>query len=499
MQWYDSTKALTKLASGEVSNLPAATLNNYPLLRDYTWVKDNSGDGSRQPFKFEVTWQGWSLRERARPTAYIFEGPYAAEVASRMLIAGIDVKRLANDVTLSVEGWHYNTAPSVDFRNSGSGGWGVNNRNVSIYPVNNRRFTKDSYVVFLGQVLTNLIPMYMEPDMPFSAGNGIMLTYMSVAAGGNSSGVLHSSLIGRQMPIYRYLGDVNAINTYDMDFFLPLINRGAVPRFFGFHTQEEVADIAIKARTGSSKIRVYDYDIQVHARHGNRTTEPALKDGRFDMVLPTDEDTKGYLILKKDGTYAELKPHSKMLGWNVVTIVVADQNVPFTVNLSVDNRPEVGDGSNRTIPRALPHWDDLIGVRIIEIAKNEIEKLFKELPAGAVTTDKGIELTNMINRRGVLLSNAMLDGWRIVAVDPQSGANWRTNMINDELVVTFNGDAYNKVTVVTLQKIGSTETFELEVMFSGEWDIREQIGCNVGIMAVLALFALIPLFVRRKN
>jgi Synergist-CTERM protein sorting domain-containing protein len=323
---------------------------------------------------------------------------------------------------------------------------------------------------------------------------------MSVAAGGNGSGVLHSSLAGRQMPIYRYLGNPDVLVTYDMNFFLPLINRGAVPRFFTFHTQEEVADIADKAKTGSSKIKVYDYDIQVHVRPGAHTTEPALKDGKFDMILPTDEDTKGYIILKKDGTYENLPTHSRMLGWNVATIVVANHgNVPFTVNLSVDNRPEVGDGSNRTLARALPTWDDLVGVRIVEVSKNEIEKLFKELPAGAITTDKGIELTRMINRRGVLISDSMLDGWRIVDVNPTSGANWRLNILNGEIVATFNGDAYNKTTIVTLQKIGSAETFDLEVMFSGEWDIREQIGCNAGIAAFLALFALIPLMLRRKN
>jgi Synergist-CTERM protein sorting domain-containing protein len=386
----------------------------------------------------------------------------------------------------------------VDFRNSGTGGWGPNNRNVSIVPRNNRAFTKDTYVVFLGQLMNNIIPMYMEPDLPFSVANGIMLTYMSTALGGPSSGALNPQLVGREMPIYRYIGNPDVIETYDMNFSLPLINRGAVPRFFGFHTQEEIAGIAAVAKTGSAKIKVYDYDIQVHARAGNRTTRPALIDGKFDMVLPTDENTKGYLILKKDGTYAELKPSSKMLNWNVATIVVADQNVPFTVNLSSDGRPDVGI-ADRQVPFALPTWDDLIGVRIIEISKNEIEKLFKELPAGAITTDKGIELTRMINRRGVLISDSMLDGWRIVGVDPQSGANWRLNILNGEIIATFNGDAYNKTTVVTLQKIGSAETVDIEVMFSGEWDIREQIGCNAGFAAFLALFALIPLFVRRKN
>ncbi|MCL2146752.1 MAG: hypothetical protein FWH52_02990, partial [Synergistaceae bacterium] len=220
MSRYDMTKAVKRVPAG-TGNI---TSNTGKLAgRNFSWVTDNSGDGEVQPIKFEVMWQGWNLRERARPTAYIFEGPYAEEVASRMLIAGIEVKRLARDTTVDVVGWHYAARPSVNFRDSGGTGWGSANRNVNLYPIANRLFEKDTYVVFLGQILTNLIPMYMEPDMPFSAGNGIMLTYMSVALGGASSGALSNSLIGMEMPIYRYTGDVNALRTYDMDFCLPLV------------------------------------------------------------------------------------------------------------------------------------------------------------------------------------------------------------------------------------------------------------------------------------
>jgi Synergist-CTERM protein sorting domain-containing protein len=496
MSRYDMTKSIK-------SGLVAGTVKSFDMNGStHSWVKDNSGEGRYQPMKFEVMWQGWNMRERSRPTAYIFEGPYAAEVAGRMLIAGIDVKRLTKDTTVNVEGWYYNAVPSVNFRDSGGTGWGANNRNVTIFPRNNKTFQKDSYVVFLGQLLTNLIPMYMEPDLPFSAGNGIMLTYMSVALGGNSSGTLAAGLVGREMPIYRYLGNVNALETYDMDFFLPLINRGAVPRFFSFHNQAEVAAIADEIGLDSAKIRVYDYDIQVHARAGNHTTEPALKDGKFDMALPTNK-TSGYYILKKDGKYEKLATHSSMLGWNIATITIANHGcVPFTVDIASNDRPAVGDGSNRTIPYALPAWDDLIGVRIVEVEKNEIENLFKEFPSNAIVTKTGIKYPEMFTEKTTVLSNAMLDGWLINGLKPTSGTGWKANIVNGEVVITFTGNAYDEMLTVQLVKIGTYETMELDIEFSGErktlleW-FRDETGCNAGF-AMLALLALCPLFVRRK-
>ena len=367
---YDATKALKLLEPGETTNIPQAGRTLNPDLANYRWVKDNSGgNGQYQPIKFEVTWQGWAVRERVRPTAYIFEGPNAEEVATRMLTAGIDVKRLAKDITVDVQGGYFNRTPGVDFSNSGAGGWATNNRDVTVYDIPNREFKKDAFVVSLGQVMKNIIPMYMEIDMPFSAGTGIMLQYMSRALGGNMSGTLSSRLVGVEIPIYRYLGDVGVFETYDMDFSLPLINKGAVPRFFAFHTQEEKEEIANEVWQNPVKVNVYDWDVQVHARAGRNQTASSLVDRKFDVSLPSKSQNSKYLVLNKEGKYVELLPHSKMIGWDVATIDVDEYGVlPWTVNVvESTGRPVVADGSNRTLVRALPTWDDLIGVRVVEI------------------------------------------------------------------------------------------------------------------------------------
>ena len=511
---YDGTKALRKVADGT----GFAGSNYVPA--------QGAGDRDHQFFKHEYTWMGgrgtdvvWNsphtgeinirgnenVRERIRPYAYIFEGEYADELAARMLMAGIEVKRLAADVTIDVEGWKYTRRPYIDSTSTTAAGW--RNRHVDVYEIKNRKFEKDAYVVYLAQLPIHLIPIYMEPDLPWNVASCIFLPYMSLAlggGGGGSSGAnLHEGLIGVEMPAYRYLKTVD-LPTYDVDHYLPLINRGAVARFFNYHTQVEINNIA--ADTGDKHIKVFDYDIQVHS------TDALIRDanapmGKFDITLPTSKGNKSYKILVNDGTgttYENLIPHSTMLGWDVATVNVARHgNVPFTVDLSGDKRPVVGDGSNRTVPRALPAVDSLIGVRIVEVVGSQIESIFKGgvLPPHYIEISTGLEYTKLIEEKGVLLSNSMLDGWHISALNlPQySGSSkhkWTAYLVNGEVIIIIRESVYDRDLEVILTKDGTSETMNLNIMFSGEKE--DWFGCNAGA-AVLALLAVFPLFIRRKD
>jgi hypothetical protein len=337
--------------------------------------------------------------------------------------------------------------------------------------------------------------MYFEPDLPWNVASCIFLPYMSVAAGGASTRDLSNALIGVEMPAYRYLKEVD-LPTYDVDHYLPLVNRGAVARFFNYHTQETID--AVSDACGEFAIKVYDYDFQVHTR------TDALVNGRFNITLPTNEKTLGYMIMKSDGTYEKLIPNSTMAGWNVGTVVVADHaNLPFTVDLTSAGRPVVGDGSNRTVPRELPANDDLVGIRIVEVVENEVLNLFKggKLPPDVVLTKKGIKLTEMLECEAVILSETWLDGWKITGVTPKSGKWWTAKIVNGEIVIMFVGEVYDQVVTVTLEKGG--ETVEIEVEFSGEeenvWKkIMDKAGCNAGAV-MLSLLAICPLFMRRKD
>ena len=482
MRRYDGTKALAKRAGVTVnSSMDVIPVHGGPISSDYVY---------HQPFKFEQTWLGWPSRERIRPYAYIVEGPYANELVTRMMLAGIAVKRLAQDVTIDVEGWKYNQAPYIDLANSGTSGWG--GRDIDMYEIKNRTFKKDTFVIYLGQLASNLIPMYMEPDLPWNVASCIFIPYMSVALGGNSTGNMHADTANVEMPAYRYLKEVD-LPTYDVDHYLPLINRGAAARFFNYKTQDEIT--AISAATGEKYIRVYDYDFQIHSR------TDALVAGKFDITLPTNKNTKGYLILNNNGAYENLVPHSTTAGWNVATITTANHGgVPFTVDLASNDRPAVGDGSNRTLPRALPDNDDLLGVRIVEITYSPLQSIFKDnqLPAGAKIVEVGDSLVYVPQAdefiiSGTLLSESALDGWTIAGiVGKSSGRGWNAKIEGGSLVVKFDGRVDNGVVRVKVEKDG--ETFEFDVSFSGDCDWS---GCNTvyGALTILALFP----FIRRKR
>jgi len=416
------------------------------------------------------------------------DGPYAMEIATRMMLNGVQIKRLARDTEIEVEAWKYNQRPYVANATSDASGW--RNRDVTLYPMTKTFKKDDTYIIYLAQPLIHQIPTYMEPDLPWNAASCIYLPYMSLALGGAGSGYLSPALVGVEMPAYRYLKEVD-LPTYDMDHHTLLINRGAVTRFYSYQTQENIA--AVSAATGEKYIKVYDYDIQVHARTN------ALVNGRFNVMLPTNRNTKGYLILRRNGTYEALVPNSTMAGWNVATVVVNDHGrVPFTINMNSLGNPIVGDGSNRTLAHALPPHDDLIGVRIVEIVESPLTIIFKDgkLPPNAVETENGFEYPGMFTGKGTLLSDKMLDGWRITGVTPNSGKNWKADIINGEVVITFKGDVYDETVTVTVTKDGSFETRDIEITFSGE---KESLfGCNAGL-AMLALLAVFPVFMRRKD
>lgn len=348
---YDSTKAMKYVGPGLGRN---GTKNNA-----YEVVTDGSGTKEYQMFKFVYNWQGPALRERMRPYAYILEGPYASEAATRMALNGVEVKRLAKDTEIEVEAHKYNQTVYIDNSSSDHTGW--RNRDVSFYPAKKLFKKDDTYVVYLSQVRTHQITTYFEPDMPWSAIPCVYLPYMSVDMGGSGSGYLHAGLTGMEMPSYRYLKEVD-LPTYDMNMALPLINRGAVARFFDFPTPEYTKGIA--DTINKSSIRVYNYDIQVHAR------TDAFVGGKFDITLPTSADTKEYMIRKRDGTYEQLAPHADLLGFNVATVDVAAHGTdPFTVDMAPNNRPVIGEGV-RSLVHQLPPNDDLIGVQLIEVLKD---------------------------------------------------------------------------------------------------------------------------------
>ena len=439
---YDVTKALKYVGPG-LGN-PATKNGAFEVVTDESGKRGDGTLETAEMLKFTRNWLGSPLRERIRPYAYIMDGPYAEELATRMALNGIVIKRLSEDMDIAVEGWSYNQVPYVDNAVSGGGGW--RNRDVRFFSKTKNFKKDDTYVIYLGQIAINLIPMYMEPDAVYNAAACVMLPYMSLALGGAGVGSLHPDLKDMEMPMYRYLLEED-LPTYDMNVELPLVNRGAVPRFFNFPTQDEVKVVADKVK--QSAIKVYNYDVQVHTR------TDALVDGKIDITLPTNADTKSYMVMKKDGTYEALVPHSNMLGYNVATLVIAEHGVlPFTVDLDQDGRPVVGDGADRTLPRGLPPQDDLIGVQIIEVLADSNKVIEASAQAVAMMLPGSPRLTITVtevlydgSKNNITLTTAGSAGVATYSVGPYSisvNAQGALGMIVivPAQIVDYSGDGY---------------------------------------------------------
>jgi hypothetical protein len=133
-----------------------------------------------------------------------------------------------------------------------------------------------------------------------------------------------------------------------------------------------------------------------------------------------------------------------------------------------------------------------------------ISGFFKDgkLPEGAVETEKGLKYTEMFENKAVILSDKMLDGWKIKEVTPVCDNDWKSELKDGELVIKFIHEAYDQVVTVTLVNTISGEEREIEIDFSGEKEslfdrIWGKFGCNAGF-ALLFILAFCPLILRRK-
>ena len=436
---YDSTRAMKYVGADDPNAIPGTKADAYALVTDNSAPR--ASEGGWEMFKFVQNWQGHALRERVRPYAYLIDGGLAQEIATRMMLNGIEFHRLAADTEVEVEAHKFNQQIYIDNSESRAPGW--RNRDVTLYKTT-KLFKKDeTLVVYLAQPLIHQIPTYLEPDMPWSAAGCTYLPLMSLALGGAGERGLHVDLIGMEMPVYRYLKEVD-LPTYPLHFSLPLVNRGAVPRFFEFPTQEVTKAVAEKIK--ETTVRVYNYDFQVHTR------TDALIDGKFDIMLPTNSDTKGYMIRKSDGTYEELLSHGDSLGFNIATVVIADHGIkPFTVDLGEDGKPLVVDGNNRTLAFNLPPSDDLIGMQIVEVLADSnkvvdtsVQAVAMRLPGSPRLTITVTEILSDGSKSNLTLTTAGSAGVAIYSVGPYSVSvdAQGSAMIVPAEIVGYSGDGY---------------------------------------------------------
>ncbi|WP_257346937.1 M14 family metallopeptidase [Pseudalkalibacillus decolorationis] len=121
---------------------------------------------------------------RERPTAYIVPPEYE-EVAEKLKIQGVEVKRLRKPVTLEVEGY---TVTEQNIADEAYEGHYLNNVETEI-TTKKVHFPKGSYVYSMAQPQANLIAVTLEPE-----SNDSYVTFNYIPAD-----------LGDQIPVYRYM------------------------------------------------------------------------------------------------------------------------------------------------------------------------------------------------------------------------------------------------------------------------------------------------------
>ncbi|MCL1874897.1 MAG: hypothetical protein FWF87_01400 [Synergistaceae bacterium] len=149
-----------------------------------------------------------------------------------------------------------------------------------------------------------------------------------------------------------------------------------------------------------------------------------------------------------------------------------------------------------------PH-SDIFGLDVAAADGSPIESIFigGALPPNYIEISTGLKYTKIIDEKGVLLSNSMLDGWRITALNlPQynssSRLKWTAHIVKGEIIITVRESVYDRNLEVILTKDGTSETMSLNIMFSAKKE--DWFGCNSGA-AMLALLSVFSLFMRKDR
>lgn len=156
------------------------------LIKDQTLDVVDLAKGERTaiPIDWEDSTEAYATLERERPTAYIMPPAYH-DIARKLQILGVEVKKLDKPVTLSIESYKVtNNKVSTTLEN------GHYTKEVTTeISTKNKQFPKGSYVFSMAQANANFIALAFEPE---SVDSYVTFNFIPVQK-------------GDEIPIYRYM------------------------------------------------------------------------------------------------------------------------------------------------------------------------------------------------------------------------------------------------------------------------------------------------------
>ena len=125
------------------------------------------------------------------------------------------------------------------------------------------------------------------------------------------------------------------------------------------------------------------------------------------------------------------------------------------------------------------------------------------IPKGTQIVNGALVWNTVFDGEGMILSNEILNGWRIVDIyGPASGVGWNAYFDGEEVVVFFTGDASGELHILLAKTGAVPEEGILIVKFTGKEesdDCENKFnGCNVAY-AAFAMFILVPFVIRKRR
>lgn len=180
-----------------VADTVAVTVKHPARSQKLTMIEPQSGELR----EIEVEWSDSLAAEpdlvRSRPYAYLMP-PQFHDVARRLALSGIEVRRLRQSVTLDVESYEVTerraSATYVEGR--------VTSRVTTEVATKSKAFPAGSYVYLMGQPNANVIAVALEPEAPSSF---VSFGYIPVDRKGSPATVAAPS----EVPVYRLMRPVD--------------------------------------------------------------------------------------------------------------------------------------------------------------------------------------------------------------------------------------------------------------------------------------------------
>jgi hypothetical protein len=406
-----------------------------------------------------------------RPIAYIIPKDNY-EAAIRLFYSGVKLERLTSDQTFEVEAYTVLSTGSNNLSPSGSTSQVSSAiRSVSKALVT-KTFPKDSFVVRMNQLGASLAGLALEPMAIRNFGNMYLSRSPSAVIPTWYRDTFFPVSVDVEYPCYRYVNSVNnAITTYSANMNVPTMLT-MVEKVHAF-TQEEIKEIKDKLGLEFDPDYVSKFELPVLSTDNYKNMANVLLDEAF--VLPNGEIVN---ILPKH-----------ILDGNIVKIIAPKGLGGKTIFAEKD------DGSFEPIFQ-----------EELEPVKPENVLIGGKAPNGAQIQANKLVWINPFKTKGVILSNSMLDGYKISGYrlpEPNEGSlGYSLEIVGDELIAHFKkiSMTHGQVEVFLVEEGSAGVDQILIVEFRGYYSLLDDdnVGCNA-VHPLLILFALFPLIVTRKK